>query len=164
MRLPSNGADFSSIGVEPLARMTLLAVSSRRVPSCGGELNLPAGKQLAVTLQRCDPGRFEQRQDALGHGLDDAGLALLHLRHVDRHVRNLDAVRGKLVLRAVQQLGRLQQRLRRNTTCVQAGAAEGQRAVEVLPLVDAGDAEFVLSSANRSRIAGRAAADHDDVK
>ena len=89
--------------------------------------------------------------------------ALLHRRHVDFDAADLDAVRRELVLRAMNQLGGLEQRLRRNTARVQARAAERIGAVLVLPLVDAGDLELVLAGANRARIAGGTAADDDDV-
>ena len=53
-----------------------------------GEFHLAAGQQLAVALQRGDAGALEQHGDARGAGLDDAGLALLHLRDVERRRRS----------------------------------------------------------------------------
>ena len=70
----------------------------------------------------------------------------------------------ELLARAVHELGGLEQRLRRYAAGVQAGATEGMAAVEVLPFVDAGDGEAVLAGADRGGIAGRAAANDDDVK
>jgi hypothetical protein len=128
------------------------------------ELHLPAGQQFPVTLQRCHAGGLEQGQDAAGHASHDAGLALLHGRQVERHTAEADAVHGEFRLRAVQQLRGLEQRLRGNAARVQAGAAERRRAVEILPLVDAGHGELVLRGADRGRVAGRAATDHDDVE
>ena len=95
--------------------------------------------------------------------LDDLRLPLLHRREVEPTLADLDAVRGELVLRAVKELGGLEQRLRRNAAGVQAGAAEGVAAVLVLPFVDAGDLELVLGGADRAGIAGGTAADDDDV-
>ena len=48
-----------------------------------GEFHLAPGEQFAVALQRSDAGALEQHGDALRAGLDDAGLALLHLRDVE---------------------------------------------------------------------------------
>src|SRR5262249_45557556 len=129
-----------------------------------GEFNAVVGQQLAVTLQWGHACCFEQRENALRHGLHHAALALLHLSQLETHSGGLDAVDGELFMDAVIELGGLQQRLRWNTPGVQTGSAEGERAVWVLPLIDAGHAELVLCSADRSRIAGRAAADYDDVK
>ncbi len=72
-------------------------------------------------------------------------------------------MRRKLLVRAMEQLGGFQQRLGRDAAGVQAGAAEGGGTVAVLPFVDAGDAQFVLAGADGGRIAGRAAADDDDI-
>ena len=57
-----------------------LPVSVSFLPSCAVNSTLPARQQFAVTLQRGDAGALEQHRDAAGAGLDDAGLALLHLR------------------------------------------------------------------------------------
>src|SRR4029450_8241099 len=71
---------------------------------------------------------------------------------------------GEFRMRAMEQLRGFEQRLGRNAARVQARATEGRRAVEVLPFVDARDAELVLCRADCRRIAGRAATDHDDVE
>ncbi len=83
MFLPSNGMLLSSVGIEPLASTTCLADSVLRLAVVRGELDLAVGEQFAVALQRGDTGALEQQRDAGGAGLDDAGLALLHLRDVE---------------------------------------------------------------------------------
>src|SRR5262249_5008721 len=123
------------------------------------DLDALAGEELAVTLQRRDTCALEQRQDAAGHALHDGRLALLHGGQIERHTGRLDAVDRQLRLHLVIQLGRLEQRLGRNAAGVEAGTAESRRAVEVLPLVDARDAQLVLTGADRGRIARRTATD-----
>src|SRR5262249_45455300 len=83
--------------------------------------------QPAVALQRGHSCRFEQRQDALSHGLHDAGLALLQLRQVEADTGRLDAVSRKLGVCPVIQLRGLEQRLGGNTTGVQARSAKSKR-------------------------------------
>ena len=53
-----------------------------------------------MALQRGDACALQQHRDAAGAGLDDAGLALLHLRDVELDAAHLDAVNAELVLRA----------------------------------------------------------------
>src|SRR5690606_3554625 len=106
----------------------------------------------------------EQLADAAGQLLDDAGLAGLHGRQVQLDAAGLDAVHGELFLRAVEQLGGLQQRLGGDAARVQARAAKGTAAVVVLPVVDARGLEAVLRRADGGRIAGRPAADDDHVE
>ena len=117
-----------------------------------------------MTGERRDAGGLEETEDALRHLADDAALALLHGRDVEGEALDLDAVRCKLVLRAMVKLRGLEQCLGRDATGIEAGAAEGRAAVAVLPFVDAGDRKLVLRRANGRRIAGGPAADDDDVE
>ena len=117
-----------------------------------------------MTGERRDAGGLEEPEDALRHLADDAALALLHRRDVEGEALDLDAVRRKLVLRAMVKLRGFEQCLGRDATGIEAGAAEGRAAVAVLPFVDAGDRQLVLRRANGRRIAGRPAADDDDVE
>ena len=109
------------------------------------------------------PAPLKQAGDAERRLLDDLRATLLHGREVELDAADLDAVHGELVLRAMEQLGGFEQRLRGNAARVQAGAAERVGTVLVLPLVDAGDLELVLAGADRAGIAGGTAADDDDV-
>ena len=91
-------------------------------------------------------------------------LALLHRRHVEAELAHLDAVRAELGLRPVIELGGFEQRLGRDAAGVEAGAAEGVAAVEILPFVDARGLELVLGRADRAGVAGRTGTDDDDVE
>ena len=73
-----------------------------------------------------------------------------------REAFDLDAVGRELVLRAMVELGGFEQRLGRDATGIEAGAAKGVAAVAILPFVDAGDRELVLGRADGGRIARRA--------
>src|SRR5215469_14669261 len=68
----------------------------------------------------------------------------------------------EFLVRAMVQLRRLEQRLRRDAAGVQAGATEGGRAVVVLPLIYTGDAQLVLCCANARRVSGGACTDDYD--
>src|SRR5579863_3177942 len=129
-----------------------------------GELDLVVRQQPPVALQRSDARGLEEREDPLRHVAHNAALALLHLRKIKAGTGNSNAVRSELLLYAVVELARLQQRLGGNAAGVQAGAAEGRAAIVVLPLIDAGDTELVLGSTDCGRVAGRAPTDDDDVE
>ncbi len=66
------------------------------------------------------------------------------VRQIELDVGQLDAVNRELILRALIQLGGLEQRLRGDAAGVQAGTAERVAPVGVLPFVDAGHFELVL--------------------
>src|SRR6185436_13098470 len=118
-----------------------------------GEFDFPTRQQPAVALKRGDAGAR----------LDDAGLALLHLRDVEGDATDIDAVHAELVFRLVIQLRGFEQRLRRDAARIGAGAAEDGRAVLVLPFVDAGHLQLVLRRANGGGITRRTATDDDHV-
>ena len=126
-------------------------------------LHAVARQEPPVALDAHRAGGFQERGNAVGHGLDDGCAPLLHLRKIELDVADLDAMLRELVLRAVIQFGGLEQRLRWNTSGIEAGATKGVGAVGVLPLVHAGDRQLVLAGTNRRRIACRASADHDHV-
>ena len=69
----------------------------------------------------------------------------------------------EFVLGAVVELGRLEQRLGRNTACIEAGATKGVFAIPVLPLVDAGDTLAMLCRANGRDVSRGACTDNDNV-
>ena len=58
-------------------------------------LHSVAGEQLPMTLQARDACGLEKSRDALGRGLDDLGLALLHRRDVELEAAHLDAMRAE---------------------------------------------------------------------
>ena len=130
----------------------------------GRHFDAIAGEQLAAAFESRDAAGLEHRFDARRELLDDAALAQLHRFDVDAEPGDVNAVRLKLGVRAVIELRRLEQRFRRNAAHVQARAAEEARALLVLPIVDARCREAELCRAQRRGIAGRAAADDDDVE
>src|SRR6185503_18279851 len=126
-------------------------------------LDAVTAQQLAVTLQARDACALEEAGDAERRLFDDLRAALLHGCEVELDTADLHAVHGKLVLRAMEQLRGFEHRLGRDAARVEARAAERIGAVLVLPLVDAGDFELVLTGADRAGITGRAAADDDHI-
>jgi hypothetical protein len=120
MYLPSNGAERSSIGTEHDVFRSQFALGA---VVCG-ELHAPSGQELAVALQRRDAARLEEREDSLRTRLDDAALALLHLRDVKTRTRGADAVDGELLAQTVIELGGLKQRLRWDAADVETRAAK----------------------------------------
>src|SRR5690606_33622980 len=88
---------------------------------------------------------------------------LLHGAEIELHLAELHAVRREFVVRLVKHLGGFEHGLRRNAARVKAGAAESMRAIEILPRIDARDLEAVLRGANRGRVTGGTATDHDHV-
>src|SRR4029453_12243174 len=77
----------------------------RAVPR--GVLDAITGQQSPVTLQSSHAGRLEESGDPLRRGLDDLRFALLHGRNVEAELADPDAVRAKLRVRAVIELGGL---------------------------------------------------------
>src|SRR5690606_10684048 len=78
---------------------------------------------------------LEQIKDAVIILLDDAILALEHLRQIQRQARHTDAMLGKGMPGMFVVLGRLQQCLGRNAADVGAGAARRRAALFILPVV-----------------------------
>src|SRR5690606_33999771 len=87
-------------------------------------LHASAFEETPMALDRRDTGGLEERVDAGRQLLHDRALALEHLADIDAERPDGDAVRGELRLRTVIELGRLEQRLRRDAADVQARAAE----------------------------------------
>ena len=111
----------------------------------GGE----AGESLDLIL-------LHQKLDAFGVFLDDAVLALDHLRVVEHRLLDRDAFVGGVVGEAPQ-LGGVQQRLGRNAADMQAGAAQFG------VFFNDGGFQSVLAGAHRCRVAAGAATNHNQV-
>src|SRR5690606_34593865 len=75
------------------------------------DLDAIARFEPRAAANRRDAGPFEERLDARGELLHDRALPLEHLADVDRQRADLDTVRAELRLRAVVELGRLEQSL-----------------------------------------------------
>src|SRR5690606_18413937 len=114
-------------------------------------------------LQPADLVLAEQELDALRHPVDDGRLARLHLRNVDAHAVDADAVRIVAVAHQRIRLARREQRLRRNAADVQARSTERELALGVAPTLDAGDVHAELRGADRRDVAAGAGSDDDDV-
>jgi hypothetical protein len=127
-------------------------------------LDTIAAQQLPVALERRDARGLEEPSDPQRRLLHDLRASLLHRREIDGHIADLDTMHRELMLSAVIQLGRFEQRFRGNAARVQAGAAEGIRAVFVAPLIDARDRKLVLACTNSARIPGGPAADDDHIE
>ncbi len=125
--------------------------------------DLAAAEQLAEAEQAGDLVALEQHLDAAGVGLAHRVAARLHFLQVQLDLAYADAVHGELVLGAVVQLGRFEQGLGGDAAGIEAGAAEGLRAVGVDPAVDAQRLHAQLGSADRRGVAAGTAADDDDV-
>ena len=128
------------------------------------DLDHVARLQLGEAVVRGDLVGLEQHGDAAGELLNDAVLAGDHLRHVDRGVLEADAVLVELVQHVLVLVGRVQQRLGRDATHAQAGAAQGRLAVLAQRGVDAGGLQAQLRGADRGVVAGGAGTDDDDVE
>ena len=120
--------------------------------------HLAGGGHTAFALQPGDLVLLEQELDALGVGADDLTLAGLHLLEVERDGADIDAMLGELVLRLVEMLRGLQQRLGGDAADIEAGAAECRA------LFHAGDLHAELGGADRADIAAGTGADDDDVE
>jgi hypothetical protein len=79
---------------------------------------------LPLPKNERDLVRLEQLRHAAGELLDDLVLAADEGRHVDARVVGTDAVHVEVVREVVELLGRIEQRLGRDATDVEAGAAE----------------------------------------
>src|SRR3990167_2748484 len=129
-----------------------------------GDFHLLAGQQLAVAFQQGHAVGLEQRADTAGEVFDDVALARNHRRHVDADALGLDTMDGKAGFGFVILPGAVQQSLGRNATDVQAGTAEGDLALFVLVLLDAGGLQTELSSLDGGHIAARAGTDDYHVE
>ncbi len=117
-----------------------------------------------MTLQRGHAVGFEQAGDAAGQAFDDRRLAANHRWDIDVQFRCRDAMYAEAVLGFIEFPGAVEQCLGRNATYVQAGTAEGQFALLVLILLDAGSLETKLRSLDGGNITARACANHYHVE
>ena len=125
---------------------------------------VPCRDKFAKTFQPRDFVLPKQKLDAFRHLGDDAIFARLHLRNIDLHASRGDAVLTEFVFDLFDIFGRLQQRLRRNATDVQASTAQRHFAFGILPALDAGDIKSQLRRTNRGNVAAWTGADNDNIK
>ena len=105
---------------------------------------------------------LKQEFNPAGELGDDGVFTLDHLGGVKLHITHGDAVFGKVVLRGMEMLGRLQQGFGRDAAHIQAGAAQsGGVAGLVHAGIDTGGFETQLCGADGGNItAGAGADDH----
>ncbi|MCY1222852.1 hypothetical protein D9M72_349590 [compost metagenome] len=107
---------------------------------------------------------LEQGSHAAGQVLHDGVLAADHGGNVDGNALGIDAVDFEGLVGLMVLVGAVQQRLRRNATDVQAGAAQCGLAVLALVLLDAGGLQAELSSLDGGDIATGARTNHYHVE
>ena len=107
---------------------------------------------------------FEQIQNAVVVLFDDIIFTTDHFVELQGHALDFNAVLGKVVVRLFKMLGRLQQRLGRNTAHVSAGATRSGTALTVLPCINTRDRHTQLCGANRGDIATWSCTNNDYIK
>jgi hypothetical protein len=124
-----------------------------------GDVDAVRRSEAAVPLQ---PGHLvlaEQEFDASGEPLHGLAAPAVHGIQVQLHRAQLHAPFGQRAVGGfLEQLGSVQQRLRRDAADIEAGAAER------LPALDAGRLQPQLRRPDRGNIAARPGADHYHVK
>ena len=107
---------------EPVARITCSTLTVSSPPSAFFTLSVVRIDDRRPALEVVDLAELRQLAGAARQLLDDAVLVVAQLVEVDLRLAELDApVLG--VLRLVDQLGDVQQRLRRNAAAIEADAA-----------------------------------------
>ena len=120
-------------------------------------LDLAGRGDAAGAMKSVDLVFLEQKIDALDVAVDALVLERHHGRKLELGRRNADAHFAKHATGLLEQLGGVQQRLRRDAADVQASAAEGRA------LLDHGGFQPKLRRADGADIAAGAGADDDKV-
>ena len=124
IRLRSISMPGTLRGCDPVATMISLRARQRLLLALG-DLDRAFAGQTPAAFDPIDLVLLEQELDAAGQALDDLVLPRLHLRHVEADGRLADRQAPLLpVLRDLQRVRVLEERLGRNAAPVQAGAAE----------------------------------------
>src|ERR1700680_503912 len=140
------GGDHDIFGVQ---RLLLAAFAS--------DLHLARARDAAGAVESVDLVLLEEEIDALDVALYPLVLEFLHARQIELRRRHTDAHGGELVASLLEQLGGIEQRLRRDAADVEAGAAEGPVLLHHRSL------KAELCGADRAHVAAGTAADDDDV-
>ena len=123
----------------------------------GLDLDLAGRRDPADALERVDLVLLEQEGDALDVAVDALVLELHHRGEIELRLADHDAHPGEACAGLLEQLGGVQQRLRRDAADVEAGAAEG------LVLLDHRHLHAELRRADRADIAAGTGTDDDEV-
>ncbi len=129
-----------------------------------GHFDLLASEQLAVTFEDGHTVGLQQCRDTAGKVLNDLVLARNHGRNVHSHFASADAMDLEALMGFVELVGAVQQRLGRNATYVEAGAAKRGLTILALVLFDTRGLQTQLGCTNGGYIAARAGTDDDDVE
>jgi hypothetical protein len=140
--------------------MTMFFVSSVWVlgPAVSGlHLDVAGRSDAAGAEHAVDLVLLQEVIDPLNVAVDRLVLELEHGAKIELWRTNADAHLGEAVAGLLEHLGSVQQRLRRDTADVEAGAAVGAA------LFDDGDLHAELCRADRTDIAPGASADDDEI-
>ena len=155
MRSPSTGRPGSRRGLQPVASRTRCGLEELPLVLARGDLDHAGHGHLAAADEVVDLVLAEEEFHALRHLVGHAARALHDFRKIERDALDAEPVDLRLLHLGVK-LGALQQRLRGNAAPVEARAAGAL-------LLDAGDLLAELPGANRRDVAGRPAADHNQI-
>ena len=153
IRRPSGSSPGRLRGALPVARMRLSALASRSPGLAAGDADAGRAGQHAVAAQDGHLVLLHQELDARHVLVDDrvAALAERAVVEADALVAG-EAELGALLLHPVQEVGRLEQRLRRDAAAIQARAAE-------LVALDEAHVQAELRGADGADVAHAAAED-----
>lgn len=115
-------------------------------------------------MEKRDLVFLEQVKDTVVVLLDDLVFASDQGIEIEFDIVHLDAVFGKAGIDLVVMLGRLQQRLGRNTSDVSASAARSRLAGIIGPGVDTRNIHAQLGGTNRGNVPTRPCTDNDYIK
>ena len=143
------------VGCEPVARIRCSNCSSVVPPGPATDIDRGPGQRRAPLHER-DLPHLRDAADAGGELVDDALLETAEL--VDVHLRlAVGHAQIARVLRLVDHLGDVEQRLRRNAAAIETDAAG------ILFLVNERDLHAKVSRIKRSRISARSRTEHYEL-
>ena len=128
------------------------------------DLDAAFAQQLPAARHPGHAVRLKERRDAARELPHHLVLVHHHGRHIEACALDPNAMDGDAIAQVGVELGRFEQRLRRDAADVQAGAAERGVVFDIAPLVHARNLQPELRRADRGHIARGSGADHDDIK
>ena len=153
--MPSGLKPGQHLGAAAGGEEDVLRLEQAALGFAGGDFDQARHIDAALADDVLNLVLLEQKTDALGHLVGDRARALHDLGKIHRDFFALKAV-DLGVAHGVVKLGALEQGLGGDATPVEAGAAGALH-------LDAGDLAPELAGANRARVAGRPAANDDQI-